>query len=141
VPPSPRPPEFFVDRGLGRVVVADAIRERGHVVRTMAEVYGDREQQVADEEWLSEAGRRGWIVLTKDRRIRRRRPEIEAIARHGVSAFVLARGSLGAVAQADCFVTNLERIVEAAGAPGPCVYEVRPASIRRLWPHKEAVER
>lgn len=141
MPPSPRPPEFFIDRGLGRVVVADAIRACGHVVHTMADVFGEREQQVADQEWLSEAGRHGWIVLTKDRRIRRRRTEIEAIARHGVSAFVLARGSLGAVAQAECFVDNLDRIIEVSREHGACVYEVRATSIRRLWPDKEANER
>jgi hypothetical protein len=100
----------------------------------MVDVFGDREQQVADEEWLAEAGRRGWIVLTKDRRIRRRRAEIEAIARHDVNAFVLARGSLGAVAQAECFITNLHRIIDAAAEGGACIYEVRAASIRRLWP-------
>jgi hypothetical protein len=38
-----------------------------------------------------------------------------------VSAFVLARGSLGGMAQAECFLANLDRIVAAATTPGPCV--------------------
>jgi hypothetical protein len=47
-PPAP-PPEFFVDRSLGRHIVADAIRARGYVVHAMADVYPDGEdQRVAD---------------------------------------------------------------------------------------------
>jgi len=39
----------------------------------MADVYGDaRAQRLRDEVWLRDAGKNGWIVLTKDDAIRRR---------------------------------------------------------------------
>ena len=38
----------------------------------------DEAQEVADDEWLERAGREGWIVFTKDKRIRYRHVEIEA---------------------------------------------------------------
>ena len=137
MPASPTPPEFFVDRGLGRVVVPEALRAAGVTVHTMAEIYRGREQEVPDTEWLTEAGRQRWIVLTKDRRIRRRPTEIRAIAEHGVRAFVLARGSLTGVQQAEFFGNNLDRIVAAADVDEAVVYQVYATHIRRLWPTSE----
>ena len=72
VPPSPPQPEFFVDRSLGRGDVPDGLRVAGLSLRRMVDVYGVREEQVRDVEWLERAGREGWVVLTKDKRIRRR---------------------------------------------------------------------
>jgi len=67
-----KPPEFFVDRSLGKSVV-EALCEVGLTVYSMADVYGEaRAQRLADEVWLRDAGRRDWIVLTKDDAIRRR---------------------------------------------------------------------
>lgn len=136
MPPSPSPPEFFIDRSLGRLVVPAALSGVGLAVRTMASVFGDREQLVSDTEWLIEAGRRNWIVLTKDKRIRRRPAEIEALVTHGVRAFVLARGNLTGSEQATYFIDNLERIEVAAREDGPFVYAVSARQIRKLWPRE-----
>jgi len=66
------PPEFFVDRSLGKSIV-EGLRATGLTVRSMADVYGDaRAQRLRDEVWLRDAGKNGWIVLTKDDAIRRR---------------------------------------------------------------------
>ena len=60
--PQPPPPEFFVDRSLGRYTVPEAIREAGFVVHTLASVYGEqRGQDIADVEWLERAGAEGWV--------------------------------------------------------------------------------
>lgn len=45
-----------------------------------------------DEEWLAACGDRRWFVLTRDRQIRRRILEREAIEAHGVGAFVFTGG-------------------------------------------------
>jgi hypothetical protein len=87
VPPSPPPLDAFVDRGLGRYLVPQALRDAGLVVHTMVEVFGWREQDVADDEWLERAAREGWIVFTADKRMRYRHAEIEAIRMHGVKAY------------------------------------------------------
>lgn len=39
-----------------------------------------------DEDWLAQVGERGWIVLTKDRRIRYRHVEWLALMKAGVAA-------------------------------------------------------
>jgi hypothetical protein len=56
----PQPPEFFLDRCLGRHAIAAALREDGWNVRTLAEVYGSREETIPDREWLERcAGKSG----------------------------------------------------------------------------------
>ena len=42
-----------------------------------------------DEKWLAEAGRRGWLVLTRDQNIRRRPDELKALRDAGVLLFAL----------------------------------------------------
>ncbi|MGH2870583.1 MAG: hypothetical protein ACRDNK_23825, partial [Solirubrobacteraceae bacterium] len=53
-----------MNRSLGRHIVVNALREAGATVHPMADVYGERiGQGLRDEEWLRDAGTRGWVVL------------------------------------------------------------------------------
>ncbi len=63
---------FFLDRNLGKYTIAEALRQAGANV----EIHDDHFQSDAkDEEWLGEVGRRGWIILTNDKKIRYRSNE------------------------------------------------------------------
>lgn len=133
--PLPPPPEFFVDRSLGRYVVPDAIREAGFVVHTLASVYGEREgQAVPDERWLRDAGDNEWVVLLKDDRIRRRDAELIALDEAGVRAFCLTNAQMRGDEQAARFVRNIHRIVQRSRKPGPYIFGVYEDELRRLWP-------
>jgi hypothetical protein len=131
---SPQPLEFFVDRSLGRSRVADALRAAGWALRTHHEVYGDRDDEVPDVEWLELCGREGFPVLTKDRRIRHRPAEIQAIRRFRVRLFAVTGGSLTAAEQAARFDRSRERIDEASTDAGPFVYSVQADRIVRIFP-------
>ncbi len=77
---------FFVDRSLGRKKVPDALRKAGADI----EVHDDHfPQNASDRVWLSEAGRRNWVVITADARIRYRTLERDALLAARVQAFVL----------------------------------------------------
>lgn len=129
------PPEFFIDRSLGRRHLADALRGLGYVVHTLSSVYGEQAgQQVADEEWLRDAGVAGWIVLMKDDAIRRRPAERDALTDAGVRAFCLTNAQLRAAEQTERFISNRHRIVQQARKPGPYIYGVYDRGLRRLWP-------
>ena len=65
---------------------------------------------VTDQEWLAEAGRHGWIVLTKDQAIRHRSNELGALVNSRVRAFVLAAGEMTGPNQAALFRRVLPRI-------------------------------
>jgi hypothetical protein len=91
----PPPPEFFVDRSLGRYAVPDAVRAVGYEVHTLASVYGEQEgQSVDDVTWLREAGRRNWVVLLKDDRVRRRPAERDALIDARLRVFCLTNAGL-----------------------------------------------
>jgi hypothetical protein len=53
-------------------------------------------QNTPDEVWLKEAGKRHWVVLTRDKNIRRRPNELQAFRDSGVIAFVLTAGDASA---------------------------------------------
>lgn len=126
-------PEFFLDRSLaGRV--GELLRAASWNVRTHIEVYGGRDEDVEDVEWLELCGREGWIALTKDRRVRYRPFEIAAVRRHRVKAFALASGNLRAVDQAQRFLENGDRILAACGEAGPFIYAVYADRIERIFP-------
>ena len=82
---------FFLDRSLGKHIVADALRQAGAAVAVHDDHFS---QDARDEEWLRAVGERGWIVLTRDDRIQYRSQERTALIQAGVRAFVLVRRSL-----------------------------------------------
>lgn len=104
----PDPPVFFLDRTLGRRIVAEALRRAGHRV----EIHDDHfDQSAPDEEWLSNVGSRGWVVITQDRRIRYRQTEIQALVQGGVRAFVLAAGHMRGEEAAESIVQAMPEIL------------------------------
>lgn len=131
---SPSPPEFFVDRSLGRHRVAKVLRASGWSLRTHHEAFGERDEKVPDVEWLEYCGREVLPVLSKDRRLRYRPQEIAAIRRRRVKAFVLTRGSLRAAEQAARFDINREAILAACEDRGPFVYAVHADRIVKVFP-------
>lgn len=131
----PDPPEFFVDRNLGRYDLVHALEQAGYVAHTLASVYGEqRAQQVTDEEHIALAGERGWVVLTKDDAIRRRPAELQAVERHGVRMFCLTNAGLRGDEQRRRFLVNINRIVQRSRRRGPWICGVYEDRISQLWP-------
>ncbi len=114
-PPEPRP-VLFVDRSLGRRRIVDALRHAGANV-----VHHDDHFPPAtpDEEWLAAVGRHGWIILTKDIRIRYKPNEKEAILEAGAVAVILVSGNMKGEEMAELFVRSLGRIERIAGSARP----------------------
>lgn len=138
MPSSDEPLEIYVDRSLGQLIVPDALRGLGMTVRTEIEVFGVVPAGIADAVWLERAGREGWIVFTKDGRIRYRVAEIGVLAANKVKAFVLSGGNLSGEEQALQYIHNLDRIWRACRQRGPFVYAVYARGIERLWPREAA---
>jgi uncharacterized protein with PIN domain len=108
---SPKPPEeltFFLDRQLGRYKMAGALRKAGLNV----EIHDDHfAPDAKDEEWLTVAGQKQWIVITRDERIRYRTAAKQAIRRAKVRAFVItAQGDLRAEMLAENFLKALSKV-------------------------------
>lgn len=60
------------------------------------------------------ATERGWLILTKDKRVRRRPIELEVIRSAGAAAFILTAGDLSGPDQAAIFVRAAARILRLA---------------------------
>jgi len=105
-----KPPEsivFFIDRSLGKKVIAQALRQAGESV----EIHEDHfPPEAKDKDWLTSVGRRGWVVLTKDDRIRYRATEWAALKKAGVKTFVLTSGQLQGKEMAEAFIKALPKM-------------------------------
>lgn len=67
-----------------------------------------------DYVWLSACGQRGWIVLTRDQRIRRRLIEREAIKQSGAAVFALTAGQATAAETTEVITSLLPKLVNTA---------------------------
>ena len=105
----PEPFTWFVDRSLGRKIVAD-LRAAGFRVEEHSAHFAD---DAPDAEWLAEAGRHGWVVLTKDKAVRRNALELAAILAGDVACFSLGHGNLKAEQMAQAFVAARSRMERA----------------------------
>ena len=77
-----------------------------------------------DIEWLPASGEQGWVLLTKDKDIRRRPLEIDAILSARVRAFVLTATDLRRDEQAEIFKKAIPKIHRICRRPGPFVYNI-----------------
>ncbi len=68
-------------------------------------------QNVSDEEWLADVGRKGWIVLTKDEKIRSRKLELQAVKNHSIGMFLLTAGNMTGEQMADLFAAALPKML------------------------------
>lgn len=67
-----------------------------------------------DEEWLAACGERRWLVLTRDKHIRRRILEREALQVYGVGAFAFTGGQATGTETADIVQRLLPKMVNIA---------------------------
>jgi predicted nuclease of predicted toxin-antitoxin system len=98
---------FFLDRSLGKKKIAEALRMTGATVLIHDDHFSPDEQDI---NWLKVAGEKGWIVLTKDSRIRYRVLEKTTLMNAGVAAFILTSADLKGNEMAEIFVNALPAI-------------------------------
>jgi hypothetical protein len=78
---------FFFDNNLSPRLAA-GLRAFGEDVRHLREEFPP---ETPDEVWLPEIGRRGWYLITRDKRIPRKAAEVRALKAAGVGAFVFTQ--------------------------------------------------
>ena len=109
-PSAAKPPDgtiFFIDRSLGVEPIRKELTSAGlHV-----EIHDDHfARDAEDRDWLRVVGIRGWVVFTKDQRLRYRPLEISALRESKTRVFMLTAGNLRGAEIAEAFVLALRRI-------------------------------
>jgi hypothetical protein len=80
---------IFIDRSIPRPVAEALKRVRDDVIWLEDRFPHDAK----DVEWLPVAGDNRWLVIVRDKKIRTRYGERQAIVRHGVGCFILNQGN------------------------------------------------
>jgi hypothetical protein len=117
-PSAAKPPErtiFFIDRSLGVEPIRTELINSGLVVEIHDDHFARDEE---DRVWLQTVGERGWVVLTKDQRLRYRPLEIGALRASHARVFVLTAVFLAAL-------PHICRILRSR--PGPFIARVSQA--------------
>jgi hypothetical protein len=71
-------PVFFTDRDLGKKF-PQTLRDAGLTVERHADHFAP---DCPDDQWLEVIGKRGWVTITHDRRIRYKSHELAAVMRN-----------------------------------------------------------
>lgn len=127
------PPEFFLDRNLGRRV-AEELRERGWVVHRIVDVFPADAQDIPDEEWITYGLDRSWVPLSKDGRIKTRDLEIQPILARGAVLLYIDNQQLRSLEMVERLDMHRSAIYRAVEKGGPAAYAVRHGGIDRTWP-------
>ncbi len=121
---------FFFDNNIGSFV-AEGLHAFGEDVCHITEHFP---VDTADEVWLEFVGRKGMCLVTRDRMIRRRPIELEALRRHRVGAFFLAGKRMGKWDQ-------IRQIIRAWSMMKETASRTRPPFAFRVNPSGSKVER
>jgi PIN like domain len=102
---APRELVFFCDRDLGRQFPT-LLRDAGLRIQQHDDHF---EPNTPDDEWIAEVGRRQWIAITRDTRIRYSPLALSVLMQSGAQLFVLV-GKLTTAEAAVTFLRGREKI-------------------------------
>lgn len=120
---------FFIDECLGRLV-AEALRAMGVTV----EVYADHfDPGVPDVVWLPIVGEKRWVVITKDKAIRRKPWEREKVMASCVQMFTLPNGNMTGEQMGRVVAESRLRMARFLhGRPGAFIASISPTAVTLL---------
>ena len=124
-------PILFLDRNLGKHIIADRLR----LARMKVEVHDNHlPPDAPDEDWLALVGRMGWVALTKDKNIRYRTAELESIRRNAARIIVIRAKNATGSDIAELLVKGRRRIARfAAKTVAPFVAAIDGSSRIRVY--------
>lgn len=132
--PEP-PPEFFVDRCIGKKAPA-LLAGWGWAVHLIADHYSNDAQEIPDDQWIADGLQRGWSLLTQDDRITRQPAVLDLLHQFDGLVFCLDSGQLTIVDKANRFHTHQTSIYRLARKPKPGFFHVGLARLTRRWPRE-----
>jgi hypothetical protein len=121
---------FFTDRGLGAFDVPIALRSFGLRVEIHKNHF---DSDCEDSAWIAEVGRRGWVILAKDKHFRSRQIEVAALMKSNTGTFVLTNSNTTGLQNAATFIKAVPQMLEFLRRfPRPFLANVAPAGVVSL---------
>jgi len=118
---------FFLDNNLSPGL-AKGMKAFGEDVVHITEIFAD---DTDDPDWLPHIGSEGWILITRDQRIRYRPAEWTALKEHGVGAFFMGGKQRSRCQLIPQLVRNWPRMKELAGKTQvPFAFQVPPTGTK-----------
>lgn len=109
-------PILFIDRDTWSHALDAALREAGIPFERHRDHFANNTEDV---EWIAELGRRGWVAVTRDQRIRHRPNELAAVRAAGLHLFALTSGNLSAAQTAQVLLAAWPAIQRAVARTAP----------------------
>jgi hypothetical protein len=111
---------FYLDESIYSRLLCERLRASGAMVRHAGEAFPFGSP---DAVWLAGCGKQGWVVLSRDQRIRRRPLELLALRDAGVAAFIFSSGAATAADTADVVERLLLKFAHmSVSEPKPFLY-------------------
>jgi hypothetical protein len=129
---------YFADENLLGMAKVLASRGRADLVQPGHPQVPEVPYGCPDTEWVPVVARHGWIVLTRDRKIRSHPAEARAVREHGLRLVLLgAKRDLTPTDAAELFERQEERLTRLAVrlGRGPWIVRLRPTSVYELHEH------
>lgn len=118
---------FFVDNNLSEHLANGMAAFHEDVVHLKSYFREDEN----DEVWLADIGTKGWILITRDERVRHRPVELEALKNHDVGAFFLGGKNRSRCELIQQLVRHWPRLKElATRTRRPFAYRVPPSGTK-----------
>ena len=134
------PKTFFLDRCFGGYDLAELLRANGLTI----EVHKDHFNSDAEDTlWIPEVGKRGWAIITKDKRVRSRQIEIVALLQSGQPTFVLTSGAMSASDNAKSIMAAMPQMIACINKyPPPFVAQITAAgALSMLATHSDLIKK
>jgi PIN like domain len=124
---------FFTDRNLGAKILPGILRAAGWNIVTMNELYGAQAGEAVDDvDWVSDATKRGFLLLCSDASMASVPREAEMIKMCGARVFAITRknAQLRASEQASMYLYSELKIRQLAMREGPYSFAVSRSGLR-----------
>lgn len=123
-----RPPEptFFLDRTIDNPTVLNGLRSIGCSVIPHRELFKHDED---DNVWIEEVSKKGYIIITNDKKIRSRALEIKSVIIHKARMLCLTNGNMSSLTQLEVLKSGMGLIKKhIQSAQPPYIVRVRRGS-------------
>ena len=118
---------FFFDNNLS-ILLSNGLKAFGENVVHLQEHFPVDTEDVV---WLKYVGRKGWVLITRDERIRRNPAELAALNEHRIGAFFLGGKNLNRCRIIQQTVRNWPRIKEFADRlHAPYAFRIPPSGTK-----------